>query len=203
MNIDAEAPPAKRRYRMTARAEAATATHGRILDAAIALFWERPMLDLSLDEVARRAGVSLPTVIRHFGDKERLLAVSIERTIERVRHQRDAAPAGDVRAAVRILLDHYEELGDAALRLLAEEHRAPELRAFTDGGRAYHASWCERVFAPALTGQSEEARAIRLAELIAVTDVYVWKLLRRDRGLSKSQTELALCELITPLMGGT
>jgi AcrR family transcriptional regulator len=188
---------------MAARAEAAAATHGRILDAAIALFWERPMLDLSLEEVARRAGVSLPTVIRHFGDKERLLAVGIEREIERVRHQRDEAPAGDVRAAVRILVDHYEELGDAVLRLLAEEHRTPELRAITDGGRAYHASWCERVFAPALTDQSEEARAIRLAELIAVTDVYLWKLLRRDRGLSTSQTELALCELITPLMGGT
>ena len=203
MNMDTEAPPVKRRYRMAARAEAAAATHGRILDAAIALFWERPMLDLSLDEVARRAGVSLPTVIRHFGDKGRLLAASTEREIERVRHQRDEAPAGDVRAAVRILVDHYEELGDAVLRLLAEEHRAPELRVITDGGRAYHASWCERVFAPALTDQSEEARAIRLAELIAVTDVYVWKLLRRDRGLSKSQTELALCELITPLMGGT
>src|SRR5215471_16810510 len=102
MNMEAEAPRAKRRYRMSARAEAAAATRGRILDAAIALFWERPMLDISLEEVARRAGVSLPTVIRHFGDKERLLAAGIEREEERVGHQRDEAPAGDVPAAVRI-----------------------------------------------------------------------------------------------------
>jgi AcrR family transcriptional regulator len=203
MNMDAEAPPAKRRYRMAARAEAAAATRARILDAAIALFWERPLLDIPLEEVARRAGVSLPTVIRHYGDKGGLFAAAAEREYERVRRQRDEAPIGDVRAAVRILVDHYEELGDAVLRLLAEEDRVPGLRELAHRGRAYHASWCERVFAPALTGQSEEARAIRLAELIAVTDVYLWKLLRRDRGLSKSQTELALCELIEPLMGGT
>src|SRR5215468_1069578 len=111
MNMDAEAPPVKRRYRMAARAQAAAATHERILDAAIVLFWERPMLDISLEEVARRAGVSLPTVIRHFGDKGGLFAAAAEREYERVRLQRDEAPVGDVGAAVRILFDHYEELG--------------------------------------------------------------------------------------------
>jgi AcrR family transcriptional regulator len=202
MNIGDEAAPAKRRYRMKARAEAAAATRARILDAAIALFWERPLLDISLEEVARRARVSLPTVIRHYGDREGLFAAAAEREYERVRHQRDDAPVGDVVAAVRILVDHYEELGDAVLRLLTEEDRVPGLRAIADRGRACHAAWCERVFAPALTGQNEEARAIRHAELIAVTDVYLWKLLRRDRGLSRSQTERALCELLEPLMGG-
>jgi AcrR family transcriptional regulator len=203
MNIDAEAAPAKRRYQMKARAEAAAATRARILDAAVAVFWERPLLDISLEEVARRAGVSLPTVIRHYGDKGGLFAAAAEREEERVRRQRDDAPVGDVVAAVRILVDHYEELGDAVLRLLAEEDRAPGLRAVADRGRAYHAAWCERVFAPALSGQSEEARVIRLAEFIAVTDVYFWKLLRRDRGLSRLQTERALGELVELLMGGT
>jgi hypothetical protein len=36
-----------------------------------------------------------------------------------------------------------------------------------------------------------------------VTDVLTWKLLRRDRGLSRRQTELALRELLAPLTGGT
>jgi AcrR family transcriptional regulator len=202
MNMDGEAAPAKRRYQMKARAEAAAATRARILEAAVAVFWERPLLDIALEEVARRAGVSLPTVIRHFGDREGLFAAAAEREFERVRRQRDDAPVGDVGAAVRILVDHYEELGDAVLRLLAEEGRVLGLRQIADQGRAYHAAWCERVFAPALAGQSEEARAIRLAEFIAVTDVYLWKLLRRDRGLTRLQTERALGELIELLMGG-
>jgi hypothetical protein len=32
--------------------------------------------------------------------------------------------------------------------------------------------------------------------LIAMTDVYVWKLLRRDLGLERQEAELALCEMI-------
>jgi hypothetical protein len=44
-----------------------------------------------------------------------------------------------------------------------------------------HAAWCERTFRP--------PNARRLAQLIAVTDVYTWKLLRRDRGLSRKQTD--------------
>jgi AcrR family transcriptional regulator len=193
--------PSKRRYRMTARAQAAAATRQRILDAAIALFWERPMLDLSLEEVARRAGVSLPTVIRNFGDKEGLIAAGVERESARVDRQRNEAPVGDVRAAVRVLFDHYEELGDAVLRLLAEEDRVRGLSGLADRGRATHAQWCERVFAPALTGLTGDERVRRLAEFIVLTDVFVWKLLRRDRRLSRNEAELAVCELIEPLMG--
>jgi AcrR family transcriptional regulator len=202
MNIGDDLESAKRRYRMTARAEAAAATRERILSAAAAVFWERPLMEISLEEVARRAGVSLPTVIRHFGDKAGLFAAAGEREYERVRQQRDEAPAGDVRAAVRILVDHYEELGDAVLRLLAAESQAPGLREIADRGRAYHRAWCERVFAPALVGLQEESYARRLAELVGLTDVYLWKILRRDCGLSRSQFELALRELIEPLMGG-
>jgi hypothetical protein len=42
----------------------------------------------------------------------------------------------------------------------------------------------------------------RLAEFVAVTDVYMWQVLRRNRGLSREQTEFALNELIESLLGG-
>lgn len=192
----------KRRYRMTARAQAATVTGERILDAAIAVFWQRPVDEIPLDEVARRAGVSVQTVIRRFGGKQGLFAAAAERETERVSRQRGQAPAGDVPGAVRNLLDHYEELGLPVLRLLAQEDRSPALRALADRGRAVHAEWCVRVFAPALAGHRGAERARRLAQLIAVTDVLTWKLLRHDRQLSRHQTELALIELLQPLTGG-
>jgi AcrR family transcriptional regulator len=191
-----------RPYRMVARAEAAAATGERILDAAVEVFWDRLGAGLSLDEVARRAGVSVQTVIRRYGGRDGLFAAAAEREMERVRAQRDQAPVGDPHGAVRVLLDHYEALGDRALRLLAEEERVAELRAIADRGRAYHREWCARVFGPALESWGGVERQRRLAQLVAVCDVYMWKLLRRDAGLSRRQTEIALVELLEPLLEG-
>ena len=56
-----------------------------------------------------------------------------------------------------------------------------------------------RVFAGPLVGLEPRDRKRRLAEVVAICDVYMWKLLRRDAGLSRDQTELALIELLTPL----
>ena len=185
----------KRAYLQVARAESAAATGERILDAAVEVFWEGPSDHVSLDEVARRAGVTVQTVIRRFGNRDGLFAAAAAREMEKVRERRDEAEAGDVPGAVRVLLDHYERLGDRVMRLLAEEERSPGLRDVIEGGRALHREWCARVFAPALEGAPRR----RLAQLVAICDVYTWKLLRRDAGLSRRQTELALLELLEPL----
>jgi AcrR family transcriptional regulator len=190
----------RRSYRMMARAQSAAATGERILDTAIELFWERPSENVSLDEVARRAGVTVQTVIRRFGGKDGLFAAAAEREADKVRRQRDEAPVGDAAGAVRVLIDHYEVMGDRVLRLLAEEERVPRLREITDRGRAYHRDWCARVFARALEGREGVERRRRLAQLVAVCDVYTWKHLRRDAGLSRRQTELALVELLEPML---
>ena len=197
--MEASATRPRRRYRMQARAAAAAATGERILDAATELFWEHPGAEVSLERVARRAGVSVRTVIRRFGGRQGLMAAASQRQVQRVRRQRDDASAGDLPGAVRVLLDHYEQLGERVLLLLAEEHRRPELRAIVDQGRSLHVAWCERVFAPALAGLRGARRERRLAQLVAVCDVYTWKLLRRDRGLSRRQAERALLELLEPL----
>jgi AcrR family transcriptional regulator len=199
MNIEANP---RRPYRMVARAASAAATGERILDSAVELFWELPGEQVSLDEVARRAGVTVQTVIRRFGGREGLFAAAAEREVERVRAQRDEAPVGDVAGAVRVLVDHYEAFGDRVLRLLAEEERVPRLRELAEQGRAYHRDWCARVFAFALDGRAGVERRRRLAQLVAVCDVYTWKLLRRDARLSRRQTELALVELLEPLLEG-
>jgi AcrR family transcriptional regulator len=166
---------------MGARASAAAATGERVLDAATEVFWEMPSDQISLEEVARRSGVSVQTVIRHFGGKDGLLAAASAREAGRVRAQRDEAPVGDTAAAIRVLVEHYENTADR--------------------GRAMHRDWCARVFSTALTDRvSVERRRRRLAQLVAVCDVYTWKLLRRDAGLSRRQTELALVELVQPLL---
>lgn len=185
---------------MGARAEAVAATRTRILDAATASFWGAPTMAIPLDEVAERAGVAVQTVLRHFGSRDALLAAAAARESERVARQRDAVAPGDVDDAVRVLLDHYEEMGDRALRLLAEEQRNPALTPMADLGRAGHRAWCRRVFADVLAPLRGVDRERRLAQLVAVCDVQTWKLLARDAGLSRRQTELAIRELLAPLL---
>jgi AcrR family transcriptional regulator len=194
------ATPSRRPYRMVTRAESVAATGERILDAAVELFWELSGEPISLDEVARRAGVSVQTVIRRFGGRDGLMAAAAGREAGRVSRQRARAPVGDAAGAVRVLVDHYEEMGDRVLRLLAEEERNPGVRDVLERGRGLHRQWCARVFAPALEGRTGVERDRRLAQLVAVCDVYSWKLLRRHAGLSRRQTELALVELLTPLL---
>lgn len=183
---------------MVARAEAAAQTGERILDAAAEVFFEEPTASISLEEVARRAGVTVQTVIRRFGGREGLLAAAGERESAKVREEREVEP-GDLREAVRTLVAHYERTGDQVLRMLAEETRSPALAAIVNRGRAMHREWCEAVFAPALEGLNGAARERRVAQLVAVCDVYTWMLLRRQSGLSRRQTELAMYELIETL----
>lgn len=191
----------RRPYRMGARAEAAAETRRRILDAVIGLHMERYYDQISLDDVAGRAGVTVQTVLRRFGSKDRLIDAASEEVRGRVLGQRGEAPVGDVAGAVKNLLDHYEEWGDSALRLLTQEDRVPAFRKATDAGRALHREWVERTFAPLLAERTDEARERLLAQLVAVCDVYVWKVLSRDLGLSREQTELALIEMIVALKG--
>lgn len=186
---------------MGSRAEAAEETRRRILEAVIGLHMERYYDQVSLEDIAERAGVTVQTVLRRFGNKERLIEAATEVVSERVMSQRNEAPVDDIAGAVENLVDHYEEWGDSVLRLLAQEDRVPAFRKTTDAGRALHYEWVERTFASLLSEHTVGARERLRAGLIAVCDVYFWKLLRRDLGLSREQTELAIRETILALKG--
>ena len=192
-----------RAYTMTARAESAAQTGERILDAAVELFWERPTDRLSLEDVASRAGVSVQTVIRRFGGKEGVLVAAVEREGERVEAQRGTAPVGDLAEAVRVLVDHYEEMGEGVLLMLAAEPQFPGLTPIIERGRVVHRQWCSRVFAPSLEARRGVDSTRLFAQLVAVCDVRTWQLLRHDGRLSRRQTERALVEMLDPLMEGS
>jgi AcrR family transcriptional regulator len=187
-----------RPYRMRARAEAAAATRGRILRALLELHVERFHDQITLEDVARRAGVTGQTVLRHFGSREQLVTAAAERATIEVLAQRAAAPVGDVEGAVENLVDHYEGWGRSALRLLAQEERVPQLRAVADAGRAAHYAWVERTFGPFLAKTSDP---LLRPKLIALADVFTWKLLRLDLGLDRAETASALASMIRAVVG--
>ncbi|WP_433088999.1 TetR/AcrR family transcriptional regulator [Dactylosporangium sp. CA-052675] len=191
-----------RAYRMGARADAARLTGERIIQALVSLYLRQPLDDIRLGDVAEAAGVTVQTVIRRFGSKEGLVAAAVESVSGQVAEQRGTARPGDTADAVRVLVEHYEQVGDLSLKLLADEPVSPAIGPITETGRRVHRDWCRTVFAPTLARLDGDEHRRRLAQLVAVCDVYVWKLLRRDAGLSREQTELALREMLTPLTQG-
>jgi AcrR family transcriptional regulator len=186
----------KRRYTMAARADAAQQTGERILAAAFDRFRVALFDEVTLDQIAADAGVTVQTVIRRFGSKEGIVAALTQVREAGVTAQRGDAPTGDLAAALTNLMEHYEAEGDLMMHLLRQESRVPAFAAVAARGRQIHAQWCARVFAPWLDARSGVDRRRLSAQLVAVCDLYTWHLLRRQQGLSQRQTKLALLELL-------
>jgi AcrR family transcriptional regulator len=130
------------------------AVRGRqLLELAEALFAERGYAGTSMDELARRAGVTKPVVYELFGSKDGLFGACVDSSIERM--------AADVAAAVRAETDPEARLragGLAFLRFAADNRGAWELMSM--GGS--FAAQAERV-------RSSQAELIRelMAEMAA------------------------------------
>ena len=182
---------AQRAYSMELRAAAAEATRERILVAAADAFLEHWYDDVTIASVAKRAGVSGQTVINHFGEQGAALhrrprAARGGAVVER----RYPPEPGDVRGAVEALVEDYEITGDAVVRFLALEEKVPSLGPLLAAGRKGHREWVEAMFrAPEL-----------MPELVVATDVYTWKLLRRDQGLSRDETFASILKIVEALL---
>jgi AcrR family transcriptional regulator len=191
----------KRAYRMVARAAAAAQTRERILDAVVALARERFVDDIALSDIATAAGVTVQTVLRHFDGREALLGAAARRGEEAVEGPRRRVTPGDGDEAAQRAVADYERFGDALMLWLAQEERSSFIRPLVERGRSLHQAWIDAVFAPQLSGRRGPSRARLRAQLIAVTDVYTWKLLRRDLGLSRRETERAIAGLVRGALG--
>jgi AcrR family transcriptional regulator len=190
-----------RSYVMKVRATATQETRQQILRASAALLWEKLSPEIRLADVAERAGVSVQTILRHFGTREHLLAATQDFLREEIRAERQA-PAGDLPAAVRAIFDHYELRGDRVLRMLAQEYWNEHIREINEGGRHLHRDWVETVFGPQLAAHAEGERPMLVDLLVVATDVYTWKLLRRDRGLARAEAEAHVRQLIAAILTG-
>jgi AcrR family transcriptional regulator len=190
----------RRSYRMSQRAVATAETRQRIIDAAVQLSLDNYWYDeVSLRQVASKAGVALQTVVNHFGTKDGLLAATLEQPIPAEMMSRLAAEPNDIGGAIDLLVRDYELAGDSIFRWLALEERIPAIGPLIERGRREHRKWVERTFPSALAGLKGAAQIRRLDLLVCATDVLTWKQLRRDRGLSQPRTRNAIQELVEAL----
>lgn len=106
---------AARTYRSELRAEQAEETRRRILDAALRVM-STGLASLSVPAVAREAGVSVPTVYRHFGTKADLLAEMYPHAarLAGLDGVPDPSTVSDVKTAVRAMIERLDALDDVS-----------------------------------------------------------------------------------------
>lgn len=181
---------------MTARADSTRATRDRIVGSMLELCQERWYDEITLRDIADGAEVSLQTVLNHFSSKDGVLAAMLEdpRT-EQWFGARINQAADDAAAAVEQVVKDYERAGDAAIRMLALEHRVSGLGPVMAFGRAGHRQWVETTFADQLDGLARVERDRKLLALVCATDVYTWQILRRDQRLSRKETVAVMTDM--------
>lgn len=172
----------RRTYDMASRDAAKSATRDAIVTAAIETFMAERTFAITLAPVAERAGVTVKTILRHFGSREALIDAAWSQVFDDVLAER-TAPPNDPEVALDVLIAHYEARGDMALNMIADEDIDARARRMGDLGREFHRAWVEEVFAARLPRRSAE-RSRLIDALVVATDVYSWKLLRVDRKLS-------------------
>ena len=165
----------RRSYRSDLRAEQAEATRTRILDATLRVM-ARGLASVSIPAVAAEAGVSVPTVYRHFGTKHDLLTALYPHGM---RHAPDELPAlprslDDLRDGVRALFGRVESMDDLA-RAAAASPAAEEVRQATMPRRLAVMRQLADAFAPQLA-DADRARITRLLTvLLNSSALRVWR----------------------------
>jgi AcrR family transcriptional regulator len=120
-----------REYRSDLRAEQAEETRKRILDATLRVM-AGGVATVSIPAVAREAGVSIPTVYRHFGSKSGLLKALYPHLMPRV-GMYDMEPPRSVeefRGAIRAIFERLDAADDLA-RVAMASPAAQEARSAT------------------------------------------------------------------------
>jgi AcrR family transcriptional regulator len=101
----------------------------QLLDIGRRLFAERGFEGTSIEEIAAQAGVSKPVVYEHFGGKEGLYAVVVDREVERLlalatTSLGGANTRGKFEAAAVALLRYIEDNSDGFRILVRDSHPA-------------------------------------------------------------------------------
>ncbi len=186
-----------RAYNQERRAQQTQENADRVAAAAVALVKRtKRTADITLDDISHDSGVTVRTILRRFGSRDGVLEAAFAAIKQEFQGYRRPTRPGEVAAAVRTLLDQYERIGDLNIRALEQEHQLPLLhRALTDA-RQSHREWLEHIFGPQIDPLPPRQRNARLTALYAATDVYLWKLLRRDLKLDRTETEATVLRLV-------
>lgn len=166
---------AARPYRSELREQQAEDTRSRILEATLRVL-AGGLASVSIPAVAREAGVSVPTIYRHFGTKRDLLAALHPYVMHRAGFDAFVPPRNidELPAAVRSLferLDHVDALAWAAMASPASE----EVRAIHAPARLELWRRISGTIEPKLPKPDRERIARLMMVLISSSSLRVWR----------------------------
>ena len=158
----------RREYRSELRTEQAQETRTRILDATLRVM-AGGVATVSIPAVAREAGVSVPTVYRHFGSKSGLLKALYPHLIPRV-GMYDMPPPRSIeffRTAIRAVFERLDAHDDLA-RLAMASPAGEEARSATMPDRIRLSQQLVGTIAPEL-GESDRDRIARVMVILTMS----------------------------------
>ena len=157
------------------RAEQAQATRTRILEATVSVM-ARGVASVSIPAVAREAGVSVPTVYRHFGTKRNLLAAVFPHVVRRAGLDDLVPPRSidELGQGVRALFERIDSAGDLA-RAAAASPAAEEVRRVDMPARLEMSRRLADSIVPKLTSADRDRIARLLTILISASALRVWR----------------------------
>jgi AcrR family transcriptional regulator len=189
-----------RPYKKVAREQAEQRTREALLDAAVDEFYSDRWRQTSLEKLARRAGVTKQTLLRHFGSKDGLLVQALIHGAAKVLDERWSAPRGDVDGVVENLLTHYEASGERARHIGAwQQSGSGALTKLSQVGRQLHYDWVDFAFGPQLERLDGQPRERCRAALIAICDLQTWWILAHDLALPRAEVKKILIGMIERL----
>jgi AcrR family transcriptional regulator len=157
------------------RAAQAQATQARILEATLNVM-ARGVASVSIPAVAREAGVSVPTVYRHFGTKRNLLAAVFPHVVRRAGIGELVTPRSidELGHGVRALFERIDSAGDLA-RAAAASPSADEVRRVDMPARLEMSRRLADSIVPKLTSGDRDRIARLLTVLVSASALRVWR----------------------------
>ena len=168
-------PMESRKYTSELRSAQAAATRERVLDAVVEVLAEG-VETLSIPAVAERAGVSIGTVYRHFGDKAGLLKALIPHAGKASGISYESLPdtLDEMDGVVRKVFGHFENADDL-LRAAFTSRIGRDVRIQDTAGRLEAMRTMIHQIDPHIAGDQLEHLA-RLLLILTTSDVYLqWK----------------------------
>lgn len=196
----------KRRYRQSARSRQAAATRQRIVEAAVELHSTVGPARTSLSGIARRAGVSRPTLYAHFPEEADLLQACTMHWMAQ-----DPPPDPEAWASID---DPHERLVTAITEIYSHYSRNEQMleNVFRDMYqvdlmRSFNAPLVERSFVQmteVLSSAFDDApsRAVRREAMAAVAIRFeTWKVLTGEGGLNSEDAARLMADTVARCTG--
>jgi AcrR family transcriptional regulator len=164
-----------REYRSQLRAQQADQTRSRILDATLRVMADG-VASVSTPAVAREAGVSVPTIYRHFGTKRELLGALYPYLEQRAGLDEMVVPRSidELRGGVRAIFERIDSFDDLARAAMASP-AAEEARRITMPDRLALGRRLADSIVPKLAKADRDRIARLLVVLITSSALRVWR----------------------------